>query len=142
MDEVTALFELVGDEFGGDLVSTMPYTPQPEGSMVGVLDDARGQFNVTVGSYPAIDGRNRLKILSTDAEAVAEASRCYESASWSPRSSRRLGLEALADLLFLYSIMRYTTQWFVRFREVGPLYRYYRIHQCWFLFFHKKQPVT
>lgn len=72
MDEVTALFELVGDEFGGDLVSTMPYTPQPEGSMVGVLDDARGQFNVTVGSYPAIDGRNRLKMLSTDADAIAE----------------------------------------------------------------------
>lgn len=72
-DEVKALFGLVVDEFDGDAVSTTLYTPQPEGSVVGVLDDARDQFDVTVGSYPATDGRNRLKVIGTDDDAVVEA---------------------------------------------------------------------
>jgi len=72
-DEVKALFGLVVDEFDGAGVSTTLHTPQPEGSMVGVLDDVRSRFDVTVGSYPATEGRNRLKVLGTDADAVAEA---------------------------------------------------------------------
>ena len=72
-DEMKALFDLVADEFGGDAVSTTLFTPQPEGSMVGVLDDARDRFDVTVGSYPATGAHNRLKVIGSDADAVAEA---------------------------------------------------------------------
>jgi len=71
--EVRALFEQVAPEFGGDAVSRTLYTPQPEGSMVGTLADFRERFDVTVGSYPAADEHNRLRVSGTDPGAVDEA---------------------------------------------------------------------
>ena len=71
-DEMKALFELVETEFEGDTVSETLFTPQPEGSMVGVVADARDRFEVAVGSYPATEGNNRIRVSGTDPEAVAE----------------------------------------------------------------------
>jgi len=72
-DEMQALFDVVADEFGGETVSTTLLTPQPEGSLTDVLNDARDRFDVTVGSYPATEGANRLKVIGTDDDAVDEA---------------------------------------------------------------------
>ncbi|MFB6194693.1 MAG: competence/damage-inducible protein A [Haloplanus sp.] len=71
--EMRALFSLVAGEFGGDAVSTTLYTPQPEGSMVDALAGVRDRFDVTVGSYPSDEGPNRLKVMGTDPDAVADA---------------------------------------------------------------------
>ena len=71
--EMKALFELVEAEFAGDTVSETLYTPQPEGSMVSVLADARERFDVAVGSYPATEGHNRLRVSGTDPGTVTEA---------------------------------------------------------------------
>jgi molybdenum cofactor synthesis domain-containing protein len=71
--EVRALFDLVAGEFGGDAVSTTLYTPQPEGSMVEAVAGVRDRFDVTVGSYPSTETRNRIKLTGTDADAVAAA---------------------------------------------------------------------
>jgi molybdenum cofactor synthesis domain-containing protein len=71
--EMRALFALVAGEFGGDAVSTTLYTPQPEGSMVEAVAGVRERFDVTVGSYPSTETRNRIKLTGTDADAVDEA---------------------------------------------------------------------
>jgi len=71
--EVRALFDLVAGEFDGDAVSTTLYTPQPEGSMVEAVSGVRERFDVTVGSYPNTETRNRIKLTGTDPEAVAAA---------------------------------------------------------------------
>ncbi|AXG10661.1 competence/damage-inducible protein A [Haloplanus rubicundus] len=71
--EVRALFDLVAGEFGGDAVSTTLYTPQPEGSMVEAVAGVRDRFDVTVGSYPSTETRNRIKLTGTDPDAVAAA---------------------------------------------------------------------
>jgi len=71
--EMRALFEQVADEFGGEVVSTTLYTPQPEASLLDAVAGVREEFDVTVGSYPATDERNRLKVSGSDAEAVAAA---------------------------------------------------------------------
>jgi molybdenum cofactor synthesis domain-containing protein len=71
--EMKALFELVETEFEGETVSETLYTPQPEGSMVGVVGDARDRFEVAVGSYPATEGHNRIRVSGTDPDVVAEA---------------------------------------------------------------------
>jgi molybdenum cofactor synthesis domain-containing protein len=71
--EVRALFDLVAGEFGGDAVSTTLYTPQPEGSMVEAIAGVRDRFDVTVGSYPNTETRNRIKLTGTDPDAVAAA---------------------------------------------------------------------
>jgi len=71
--EMQALFALVAGEFGGDAVSTTLYTPQPEGSMVEELAGVRERFDVTVGSYPSTETRNRLKLTGTDADTVGTA---------------------------------------------------------------------
>lgn len=71
--EMQALFELVAGEFIGGTVSTTLFTPQPEGSMVETLATVQEQFDVTVGSYPALETQNRLKVSGTDPEAVDEA---------------------------------------------------------------------
>jgi hypothetical protein len=68
-----ALFDLVAGEFGGDAVSLTLYTPQPEGSMVDEIAGVRDRFDVTVGSYPSTETRNRLKLTGTDAETVERA---------------------------------------------------------------------
>jgi len=72
-DEMRALFDVVADEFDGETVSATLLTPQPEGSLTDVLDDARDRFDATVGSYPATEGANRLKVIGTDDAAVDEA---------------------------------------------------------------------
>ena len=71
--EMRALFDQVVAEFGGDAVSTTLYTPQPEASLIDALEGVRERFDVTVGSYPATEARNRLKVTGTDSDAVAEA---------------------------------------------------------------------
>jgi len=71
--EMRALFDRVAAEFGGDAVSTTLYTSQPEGSMVEALAGVRERFDVTVGSYPSSDERNRLKLAGTDADTLAAA---------------------------------------------------------------------
>ena len=72
-DEMKAIFEDVSAEFDGDVVSRTLYTSQPEGSMIDDIDAARDRFDVTVGSYPDIDGPNRVKVVGTDPEAVEAA---------------------------------------------------------------------
>jgi len=73
--EMRAMFELVAAEFDGDAVSRTLHTPQPEGSMVDAIAGVRERFDVTVGSYPATETLNRLKLTGTDPEAVAGAAR-------------------------------------------------------------------
>ena len=41
--------------------------------MLDAVADVREEFDVTVGSYPAIEDRNRLKVTGTDPDAVAAA---------------------------------------------------------------------
>jgi len=72
-DEMQALFELVEAEFGGETVSETLYTPQPEGSMVTDVAAVQDRFDVAVGSYPATEGHNRLRVSGTDPDAVGEA---------------------------------------------------------------------
>jgi len=71
--EMQALFEQVSGEFAGDAVSRIAYTPQPEGTMDEAIDGVRERFDVTVGSYPATERRNRLKVTGTDPAAVDAA---------------------------------------------------------------------
>ncbi|WP_082837786.1 molybdopterin-binding protein [Haladaptatus sp. R4] len=72
--EMKAMFELVADEFGGDVVSETMYTPAPEGALGGTLEAARDRFDVAIGSYPGRDDDpGRLKVTSTDADEVAAA---------------------------------------------------------------------
>lgn len=73
-EELRAMFALVADEFGGDAVSETLTTPAPEGALYAALEDIRGQFDVTVGSYP-VKGRDpgRVKVTGTDAEEVNAA---------------------------------------------------------------------
>ena len=71
--EMQALFEQVAAEFSGDATSTTLYTPQPEGSMLDALAGVRERFDVTVGSYPSLEGRNRLRVTGTDPDTVDEA---------------------------------------------------------------------
>ncbi|SHG91974.1 competence/damage-inducible protein A [Halobaculum gomorrense] len=72
-DEVEAVFGRVADEFAGDEVARTLYTPQPEGSMVETLGDARDRFDVAIGSYPETAGHNRLTVRGDDPEATDEA---------------------------------------------------------------------
>ncbi len=72
--EMKAMFGLVADEFGGEVVSETMYTPAPEGALGGVLRELRERFDVAVGSYPGRgDDPGRLKVTSTDANEVAAA---------------------------------------------------------------------
>ncbi|MEF8876713.1 MAG: molybdopterin-binding protein [Haloarculaceae archaeon] len=71
--EMKALFELVEAEFEGEVVSETLYTPQPEGSMVADVAAVRERFDVSVGSYPATEGHNRVRVSGTDPDAVAES---------------------------------------------------------------------
>ncbi|WP_276301772.1 competence/damage-inducible protein A [Halorussus lipolyticus] len=71
--EMRALFEEVADEFGGDAVSVTLYTTQPEASLLDAVSGVREQFDVTVGSYPAVEDRNRLKVTGTDSAEVEAA---------------------------------------------------------------------
>lgn len=72
-DEMKALYELVAGEFSGDARTTVLYTNQPEGSFTDVLVGLRERFDVTVGSYPSTEARNRIKVIGTDDSAVDDA---------------------------------------------------------------------
>lgn len=69
-DEMQALFDQVADEFAGETVTRTVFTPLPEASMADVLSEARDRFGVMVGSYPATDQDNRVKITGEDPEEV------------------------------------------------------------------------
>ncbi len=70
--EMKALFALVAPEFNGNTVSKTLYTPQPEGSMIDAIATARDRFDVTIGSYPDVEGHNRLKLTGTDPVTIEE----------------------------------------------------------------------
>lgn len=72
-EEMQALFGLVGDEFTGDVVSAVLYTPQPEASVTDALDALRATFDVSVGSYPSTRTKNRIKVRATDDATVRDA---------------------------------------------------------------------
>jgi molybdenum cofactor synthesis domain-containing protein len=71
-EEMKAMFETVADEFAGTPTHTeLVVTSEPESELVARLAELRGEFDVTVGSYP---GENvRLKVTATDPDAVAAA---------------------------------------------------------------------
>lgn len=72
--EMKATFELVADDFGGDVVSETIYTPEPEGALGDRLDEVRERFDAAVGSYPGVDETpGRLKVTGTDEAAVRTA---------------------------------------------------------------------
>ncbi|MEE6208563.1 competence/damage-inducible protein A, partial [Salarchaeum sp. III] len=71
--EMKAVFERMADDFGGDVVSETVYTPAPEGALTSRLEDLRDAFDVTVGSYPATDEPNRIKVTGTDRGEVERA---------------------------------------------------------------------
>lgn len=71
--EMQALFDIVAEEFEGEAVSETLYTSQPEASLLDALSGVRARFDVTVGSYPAVEGPNRIKVTGTDPALVAEA---------------------------------------------------------------------
>ncbi len=72
--EMKAMFDLVADEFGGDIVTETLYTPTPEGALGDVLETIQSQFDVAVGSYPGRDDDpGRLKITAEDSDEVAGA---------------------------------------------------------------------
>ena len=69
--EMKATFELVADDFGGDVVSATIYTPEPEGALGDRLDEVRERFDAAVGSYPGVDETpGRLKVTGTDEAEV------------------------------------------------------------------------
>ncbi len=72
--EMKAMFELVAEDFGGDVVSETVYTPEPEGALGSRLDEVRERFDAAVGSYPGVGSTpGRLKVTGTDPDAVAAA---------------------------------------------------------------------
>lgn len=71
--EMKALFERVASEFGGETVSRTLYTPRPEGAMLDALSGVRERFDVAVGSYPAAQERNRVKLSGTDPNVLDDA---------------------------------------------------------------------
>jgi molybdenum cofactor synthesis domain-containing protein len=72
-DEVQAIFEKVAPEFSGEAVSRTLHTPQPEASLVDPVTEVRDRYDVTVGSYPSLTGRNRVKVLGTQEATVDDA---------------------------------------------------------------------
>ena len=72
--EMKAMFELVAEDFGGDVVSETVYTPEPEGALGSRLDEVRERFDASVGSYPGVGSTpGRLKVTGTDEATVAAA---------------------------------------------------------------------
>ncbi|GAA0309128.1 competence/damage-inducible protein A [Halarchaeum salinum] len=72
-DEVHAMFDLVAEDFGGDVVSEITYTSAPEGALGPDLEAIRDGYDVAVGSYPSGEGPNRLKVTGEDPDEVADA---------------------------------------------------------------------
>ena len=73
-DEMQAMFGLVAEEFVGDAVSEVVWTPTPEGALGHVIDGIDDRFDVAVGSYPGKgETPGRLKVSGTDPHEVADA---------------------------------------------------------------------
>ncbi|KTG09304.1 damage-inducible protein CinA [Haloprofundus marisrubri] len=73
-DEMHAMFDLVADDFGGDVTSQTLRTPAPEGAVTSQLAQVRDQYDVAVGSYPTRGEEfNRIKVTSQDPGAVDAA---------------------------------------------------------------------
>ncbi|MFQ3294892.1 MAG: molybdenum cofactor synthesis domain-containing protein [Halobacteriales archaeon] len=73
-EEMQATFEVVADEFEGDMTSTTLYTAAPEGALVNHLEAVTEHFDVRAGSYPSDLGEPaRVKITGEKSEEVAEA---------------------------------------------------------------------
>lgn len=79
-EEMTATFETVADEFGGDIVSADLHTTLPEAALIDPIESVREQFDVSIGSYPDTTANNRLTVASEDGEAVAAAVEWLRSA--------------------------------------------------------------
>jgi molybdenum cofactor synthesis domain-containing protein len=75
-DELHVMFEVVADEFDGSVVSDVLYTPAPEGALNAVLEGARDEFSVGVGSYP---GKGRVP---TRIKVTGEPDRVAEAVAW------------------------------------------------------------
>lgn len=72
--ELHVMFELVAEEFGGDVVSRSLYTPAPEGALNDVIAAVGERFDVAVGSYPGRGATpGRLKVTGVDSDAVDAA---------------------------------------------------------------------
>ncbi|NHN47331.1 competence/damage-inducible protein A [Halostella sp. JP-L12] len=73
-DEMRAMFGLVAEEFVGDAVSEVVWTPTPEGALGDVIDGVDERFDVAVGSYPGKgETPGRLKVSGTDPDDVDDA---------------------------------------------------------------------
>lgn len=77
-EEMRSMFESVAEAFDGNAVSEILETDAPEGAMPAVLAQARERFDIVLGSYPAQDGPNRVKITGTDPEEVRSAAAWIE----------------------------------------------------------------
>jgi molybdenum cofactor synthesis domain-containing protein len=75
-DELHVMFDLVADDFDGDVVSDVLHTPAPEGALNDLLEAARDEFAVGVGSYPG-KGRTPTRI-----KISGEPSRVSEAMAW------------------------------------------------------------
>jgi molybdenum cofactor synthesis domain-containing protein len=75
-EELHAMFELVESEFEGSVVSDVLYTPAPEGALNDVLEAAREEFTVGVGSYP---GKGRVP---TRIKVTGDPDRVDEAMAW------------------------------------------------------------
>ena len=69
-EEMKAMFDLIADDFGGDVVSETVHTSAPEGALTDTLAEFRDSFDVAVGSYPSRETHNRLKVVGTDRDEV------------------------------------------------------------------------
>ena len=59
--EMKRMFEEIADEFAGDQVYTrVVETPDPESSLIPVMEEIQSRYDVTVGSYPGESVRLKL----------------------------------------------------------------------------------
>ena len=72
-EEMEAMFESVADEFSGDVVSRTLHTDAPESALLADVAEAGERFDVVVGSYPAQDSPNRVKVTGSDPAEVEAA---------------------------------------------------------------------
>lgn len=91
--ELKAMFGQVAEEFTGNRVTRTLYSVEPEANLVPYLEEVMATFDVTVGCYPDREaGHNRLKIVGTDDDQLANAAQWLidqGTASRSPVSRNR-----------------------------------------------------
>lgn len=72
--EMKAMFEDVADRFDGNLYSRTTHTELPESNIVGLLEEIRDEFDVSVGCYPDPErGPKRIKITADDQTRLRSA---------------------------------------------------------------------